>query len=67
MSDVHKDDAAQCLKALLAELPAEFSDYRPGPDRPSRPSFQVIKHRNVRAVHEALWELQIYFGLQEEE
>jgi hypothetical protein len=63
---MHKDDAAQCLKALLAELPAEFSMSPPDPKGEGRESFQVIKKRNVRSVHGALWELQIYFGLQDE-
>ena len=65
MSGAH-DNAVQCMKSLLAELPAEFSMNPPG-DGPTRDSFRVIKERNVRAVHEALWELQIFLGMQEEE
>lgn len=61
-----KDEAAFCLEALLAELPAEFSTTQPA-DTVERDRFMVIKSRNVRSVHEALWELQIYFGLQKDE
>lgn len=60
-----QDEAAFCLEVLLAELPAEFSMTCPD-DSVTRDKFMVIKSRNVHSVHEALWELQIYFGLQEE-
>jgi len=57
-----RNEALQCLEALLAELPAEFS--RQPDTAESRGSFRVIKESNVRRVHEALWGLQVYFGLQ---
>ena len=57
-----RNEAMQCLEALLAELPAEFSRH-PGTAE-SRGSFRVIKESNVRRVHEALWGLQVYFGMQ---
>jgi len=64
MSEAH-DNAVQCMKALLAELPAEFSCTDPETiDRMDhRPEFRVIKRSNVRAVHEALWELQKFLGM----
>lgn len=66
MSGMH-DSAVQCMKALLAELPAEFSVDDPAVLPCAREEFRVIKNRNVRAVHEALWELQEYLGMQEED
>lgn len=65
MSGMH-DNAVQCMKALLAELPAEFCK-NPNDFPVSRDEFRVIKSRNVRAVHESLWELQVFLGMQEEE
>jgi hypothetical protein len=59
------DKAVDALKALLLELPAEF-DMNPADSTSTRTQFRVIKARNVRKVHEALWELQEYFGLTEE-
>lgn len=59
--------AVESMKALLAELPAEFSDEPRMAHLYERESFQVIKRRNVRAVHRALWELQVFLGMQEEE
>ncbi len=56
--------AIEALEDLLAELPAEFSFFPPDEIEP-RNEFRVIKQSNVRAVHEALWQLQLYFGLQE--
>ena len=64
MSGIH-DNAEQAMKALLAELPAEFSLDDPAELPCARESFKVIKNRNVRAVHEALWELQEYLGMVE--
>lgn len=62
------DLAEEALRALLDELPAEFSTVPPDAPGPhTRESFKVVKRRNVRAVHEALWDLQVYFGLQEDE
>lgn len=55
----HEEEAAQALKDLLAELPAEFS----GPVGETRDSFEVRKRRNVRKVHESLLVLQEYFGV----
>lgn len=63
---VTKDEAARQLKMLLAELPWEFSDEDPATWAWTRDYFKVIKQSNVQHVHEALWALQIYFGLQEE-
>lgn len=60
------DKAEDALRALLAELPYEFSADDPEFLPCQRRSFQVVKPSNVRRVHEALWELQIYFGLQED-
>lgn len=60
-----RENALQALKDLLAELPAEFSYSVPGAHE-SRFSFRVTKKRNVRRVHQALWSLQCYFGLQAE-
>lgn len=68
MSMAH-DKAVDALKALLWELPAEFGDPPPPPSIGNvgyRDSFKVVKRSNVRKVHEALWELQEYFGLTEE-
>lgn len=63
MSGRH-DAAIVDLMTLLRELPAEFSE-RPGSVE-TRESFSVIKKRNVRTVHDALWGLQEYFGLTDE-
>lgn len=57
MSDFEKAKAA--LKALLWELPAEFSGPVGGF---TRHEFKVIKQSNVRKVHESLHELIEYFG-----
>lgn len=54
------DRADRALKALLRELPAEFSQGPPDTHGHGRHQFMVIKQRNVRTVHEALWELQKY-------
>lgn len=55
-----RQDAEKALRALLMELPAEFS----GPvDEVGRESFSVIKRSNVRTVHEALLVLQHYLGV----
>ena len=62
MSGMH-DAAKEAMTALLAELPAEFSMYNPNEVRP-RESFTVIKERNVRTVHQALWDLQEYLGMK---
>lgn len=59
------EKAIEALEDLLAELPADFSFFSPDETR-SRSEFRVIKKSNVRAVHEALWQLQLYFGLQED-
>lgn len=59
------DNAEEALKTLLLELPYEFSHVHPE-SAEHRRQFQVIKRSNVRRVHEALWELQQYFGLQED-
>lgn len=63
MSGVH-DNAVEALKALLWELPAEFSQ-PPGEVSDSRDNFMVIKKSNVRKVHRALWELQEYFDINQ--
>lgn len=52
---VSREEAAQALVALLAELPAEFSS---APAGEGRSAFRVIKRSNVQRVHEALWQLQ---------
>lgn len=64
MSGAH-DNAVVALVTLLRELPAEFSDGPPDIKGEGRESFTVIKARNVRTVHQALWDLQEYFGLDE--
>lgn len=64
MSGMH-DNAVQCMTALLAELPVEFSTDNPETNPCRREQFQVIKNSNVKAVHEALWELQVFLGMQE--
>lgn len=62
MSMTH-NDAVEALKALLWELPYEFSV---DPEiTPTRSQFKVIKASNVRKIHKALWELQVYFGMVE--
>lgn len=58
-------DAAQALRAVLAELPMEFSE-APGQGR-RRERFTVIHRRNVLAVHEGLGLLQQYFETAAEE
>lgn len=63
MSGAH-DLAVEAMTALLAELPAEFTHDDPNSIEP-REQFKVIKRRNVRAVHEALWDLQIHLGMKE--
>lgn len=64
MSMAH-DAAVDALKELLAELPLEFSAYNPETNPVNRGEFRVVKQSNCRKVHRALWELQVYFGLQE--
>lgn len=64
MSGAH-DAAMDALKDLLWQLPAEFS--AGPPHGPSRPNFRVLKSSNVRKVHQALWDLQEYFGMTEDE
>ncbi len=64
MSMAH-DSAIDALKALLWELPAEFSHDDPAEFPIERHEFRVIKNSNCKKVHRALWELQQYFGLQE--
>jgi hypothetical protein len=66
MSGMH-DSAVEAMTRLLAELPAEFSSAPHRDTLHTRQSFQVIKKRNVRTVHEALWELQVFLGMQEDE
>ncbi len=61
---MRQDLAIDALKALLGELPYEFT-LPPGSVN-TREGFKVIKRNNVRTIHEALWELQLYFGLQED-
>lgn len=65
MSGTH-DSAVEAMTRLLAELPAEFSDEPKVSSLYTRQSFQVIKKRNVRTVHEALWELQQFLGMRDE-
>lgn len=61
---MRNDLAEDALRALLWELPAEFRD---DPDTVEpRSQFRVIKKSNVRKVHRALWELQEYFGLTDD-
>lgn len=61
---MRNDLAEDALRALLWELPAEFRD---DPDTVEpRSEFRVIKKSNVRKVHRALWELQEYFGLTDD-
>lgn len=55
-----RDEAAAALRAVLAELPMEFSAGPPGGH--TRPEFRVIKRSNVEAVHAGLWTLQRYFA-----
>jgi hypothetical protein len=57
-----ENDAKDALRRLLNELPMEFSMYEPG-EGYTRDSFSVIKRRNVLTVHQALWDLQQYFGV----
>lgn len=59
------DAARQTMQALLAELPSEFSS-PPGSRSSMRTQFSVVTRSNVKAVHEALWELQVYLGMQNE-
>lgn len=65
MSGAH-DNAVDAMNRLLDELPFEFSNDDPEFNPCQRREFRVIKQRNVRAVHEALWELQIHLGMQED-
>lgn len=67
MSMAH-DKAVEALKALLWELPAEFSHVNPFEQDISerRNGFRVIGRHNVGKVHRALWELQEYFGMKED-
>jgi hypothetical protein len=58
------DVAVDALKALLWEFPAEFSLPRNGAHR-SREQFSVIKESNVDKVHDALWTLQEYLGVNQ--
>lgn len=60
------DRAVGALNALLAELPFEFSARNPETDPFTHEEFRVIKRSNCQSVHHALWELQVYFGLQDE-
>lgn len=60
-----REIAMQSLKDLLAELPAEFSYSVPGAHEP-RSSFKVTKKRNTLRIHQSLWNLQRFFGLQSE-
>jgi hypothetical protein len=64
MSGAH-DAAQDALKALLWELPAEFSQGPPDTKGDGRASFSVIKTNNVRRVHQALWELQEYLDVNQ--
>lgn len=60
MSDrPNRGEAIEALRAVLNELPAEFSDGPPGGH--TRPEFRVIKPDNVERVHAGLWALQRYF------
>jgi hypothetical protein len=63
MSGAH-DAAVDAMTALLAELPAEFS-HEPTETSRLRREFKVVKRRNVRRVHNALWELQQHLGMVE--
>lgn len=63
MSGAH-DAAVEAMETLLAELPAEFSQ-APTEESRLRREFKVIKRRNVRRVHNALWELQQHLGMVE--
>lgn len=54
-----RDEAAAALRAVLAELPMEFSG---PPGGRTRPEFRVIKPDNVERVHAGLWALQQYFA-----
>jgi hypothetical protein len=67
MSMAH-DNAVDALKALLWELPAEFSRENPSdmPIDERREEFYVVGRHNIGKVHFALWELQEYFGLTED-
>lgn len=64
MSGAH-DAAVEAMKALLWELPAEFSEGPPDIKGEGRDSFFVVKKSNVRKVHRALWDLQVHLGMQE--
>lgn len=59
-------DAVEALKALLWELPAEFGT-DPEECVWARSEFSVLKKSNVRKVHEALWDLQQYFGMVDDD
>lgn len=68
MSGVH-DSAVEAMSRLLAELPAEFSSEPPSREdwELTRNEFRVIKRSNVRTVHEALWELQQFLGMRDDD
>lgn len=66
MSGAH-DSAVEAMTRLLAELPAEFSEAPQEDNLRTRQSFQVIKKRNVRTVHESLWELQQFLGMRDDD
>lgn len=55
-----REDAIAALKAVLAELPVEFSQGPPSDY--SRYEFRVIKPSNVAAVHRGLWTLQQFLS-----
>lgn len=62
--DVAREEAKQALRDLLLELPYELGS-APETVLWPRNRIEVIKERNVRTVHKALWVLQNYFGLED--
>lgn len=62
MEENKREEAAEALKSLLWELPAEFStDPDEEDSSETREFFTVVKRSNVRKIHRALWTLQEYF------
>lgn len=62
MEESKREEAAEALKSLLWELPAEFStDPDEEDSSETREFFTVVKRSNVRKIHRALWTLQEYF------
>lgn len=63
--DRDREEAIAALRAVLNELPAEFSEGPP--DGRTRSQFRVIKRSNVERVHAGLWILQRHFEIEPED